>query len=219
MQKFRKITEIILLKKVGLTIMPKVTEQHQESRRLQIIDAAMICFAQNGFHKTTMQDIIAQSNVSAGSIYTYFKSKTDIINAIADIRHEKETQLLKEALKMNELKHILQYLVEHFIGSLTDDRARKERRVGVQMWAEALHNPDILATVHRGIEEPLHFLKKMITEAQAKGELSERLSPDAAARSIIALFHGFILQMAWDENVNVEEYQKVMSKTIEQLLR
>ena len=41
--------------------MPKVTQSHRDARRTQILDAAMICFARAGFHRTTMQEIVQQA--------------------------------------------------------------------------------------------------------------------------------------------------------------
>src|SRR5512141_1828028 len=62
-------------------IMPKVTEEYADTRRRQIIDAAYRCFARKGFHQTTMRDIYAETGLSAGAVYNYFKSKEEIIEA------------------------------------------------------------------------------------------------------------------------------------------
>lgn len=63
--------------------MPKVTDAHRESRREQILVAAWKCFARKGFHGTSMADVIAEADLSAGAVYLYFKSKDDIIVAVA----------------------------------------------------------------------------------------------------------------------------------------
>lgn len=49
-----------------------------EVRRSQIINAAAIVFAKNGFPATRMSDIAQQAGVSQGSIYRFFHSKEDI---------------------------------------------------------------------------------------------------------------------------------------------
>src|SRR6185295_9720563 len=76
------------------TRVPKITEERREERRRQILDAAVACFARKGFHRASMQDIIAASGLSPGSIYCHFKGKEEIIEAIADERHAQETALL-----------------------------------------------------------------------------------------------------------------------------
>ena len=63
--------------------MPKVSDAHRESRREQILIAAWKCFSRNGFHSTSMADVIAEAGLSAGAVYLYFRSKDDIIVAVA----------------------------------------------------------------------------------------------------------------------------------------
>ena len=64
--------------------MPKVPQAHLDRRRDQILTAARACFNDKGFHRTTMKDITAASRLSAGAVYNYFKSKEDIIVALAE---------------------------------------------------------------------------------------------------------------------------------------
>jgi AcrR family transcriptional regulator len=63
--------------------MPRVTDAHLTARRDQIIDAATLRFAANGFRATGMADIIAASGLSAGAVYRYFRSKDELVEAIA----------------------------------------------------------------------------------------------------------------------------------------
>ncbi len=49
-----------------------------QERRQQIMQAALTCFARKGYHKTTMDDIVAESGLSKGTLYWYFKSKDEL---------------------------------------------------------------------------------------------------------------------------------------------
>jgi len=42
---------------------PKVSDAHLAARRRQILDAAARCFARDGFHRTSMQDIVGASGI------------------------------------------------------------------------------------------------------------------------------------------------------------
>ena len=52
-----------------------------EERRAQIIKAALACYTRQGYVNTTMDDIVAESGLSKGAIYWYFKSKDDLFQA------------------------------------------------------------------------------------------------------------------------------------------
>src|SRR3954466_4084938 len=62
--------------------MPKVTEEHVDARRRQILSAALRCFAREGFHRTTMQDIFREADLSPGAVYSYFTGKDELISGI-----------------------------------------------------------------------------------------------------------------------------------------
>src|SRR5689334_7378386 len=66
-------------------------------RRTQILEAAMTCFAECGFHQTSMHDISAEAGISVGLIYRYFKNKEEVIAALA-AEHKKDiAELLERA--------------------------------------------------------------------------------------------------------------------------
>ena len=64
--------------------MPRVTQQHRDERREQILAAARRCFLRDGFHGTSMHDLFAEADLSSGAVYGYFASKDDVIVAIAE---------------------------------------------------------------------------------------------------------------------------------------
>jgi len=70
------------------------TEQVSEKQR-EIVRGAATVFAQYGYHKTSMNDIIGASRVSRATVYKYFGSKEDVFRAV--IWQEK-----KEAVKAIE---------------------------------------------------------------------------------------------------------------------
>jgi AcrR family transcriptional regulator len=52
--------------------------------RAHILAAARRCFVRNGFHQTSMQDLMREAATSSGAIYRYFDSKDAMILAIAE---------------------------------------------------------------------------------------------------------------------------------------
>jgi len=53
-------------------------------RRQHILTSAWRCFSRDGFHATSMDDIIAATGMSSSAVYRYFRSKEEIIRASAE---------------------------------------------------------------------------------------------------------------------------------------
>jgi AcrR family transcriptional regulator len=51
-------------------------------RRAQIIQAALACFTRKGYNNTTMDDVVAESGLSKGTLYWYFKGKDDLFESV-----------------------------------------------------------------------------------------------------------------------------------------
>src|SRR4029453_15843619 len=64
--------------------MPKLKPDTQRARREHILEAAELCFARAGFHRTTMQDICKEAAISPGALYVYFDSKEALIAGICE---------------------------------------------------------------------------------------------------------------------------------------
>jgi AcrR family transcriptional regulator len=58
--------------------MPRVSVGYLAARREQIVQAASRLFAERGFSRTTMADVVAASGLSTGAVYNYFPSKSDL---------------------------------------------------------------------------------------------------------------------------------------------
>jgi AcrR family transcriptional regulator len=53
-----------------------------EERRKQILDAATSVFSEKGYDRATIADVARAAGVAEGSIYNYFKNKTDLLISI-----------------------------------------------------------------------------------------------------------------------------------------
>src|SRR4029079_6182752 len=77
---------------------PRVSAQHEQEVRERIVRAATRVFSERGFHRATMQDSVRASGLSVGAIYTYFKSKDELILAGCDMITDQEMSELARRL-------------------------------------------------------------------------------------------------------------------------
>jgi AcrR family transcriptional regulator len=190
--------------------MPKISEAKKETRRQQILAAALICFSRDGFHNTTTADIVRESGVSQGTLYLYFATKEDIVVALADERHQGEAMI--NALAQGEQDPIrgLLALIELYGEGLSDPRRIDIRRVGIQGWGEALRNERIRTSAVEGLATIRAAIARLIERGQHTGQIRAEVDAVAVSRTLVATFQGLVLQVAWDEAVNLRACGQVV---------
>src|SRR5262245_38388648 len=63
--------------------MPKVSDEHKERRREQILDGARRCFARHGYEGATVARLEEETGLSRGAIFNYFPNKAAIFVELA----------------------------------------------------------------------------------------------------------------------------------------
>jgi AcrR family transcriptional regulator len=182
--------------------MPRLKPERKAERRAQIVAAARTCFARLGFHNATLQDVFAEAGLSAGCVYNYFRSKDQLMLAIAEERHEEERRMIAEASEMDDPVAALRQIARTFADQYLKDDGLDKRRIALQTWSEAQINPFILSSVREGMDGPRAQLAQLILRGQAAKRLTSRHDADAIAHTIIALFHGSVLQKLWKPDID-----------------
>jgi AcrR family transcriptional regulator len=195
--------------------MARFTRAHKEGRRQEILAAALRCFARNGFHSTTIADIVRESGVCQGTFYVYFETKDDVIAGLADDRSQSDA--LINAIAGAEADPLvgLKILFEQHGRTLADAQRADERRVAVQGWAEALRNDSIRQRLVANTSRVEQEVALLIERGQRTGQFRADADPKGIARSLIALFRGLTLQTAWDGTFDAA----LTAKSIEDMVR
>jgi TetR/AcrR family transcriptional repressor of uid operon len=157
--------------------MPKVKPETLAARRDEILQAAEACFARQGFHQTTIQDVIRESGLSAGCIYGHFASKEDLIQAIGESRHARDGALFTGTDASDPLKG-LRAIARSFLSDLEKERGLRSRRVALQLWAEALRDEVIREQVTSGIRKPVALIAELLRRGQQLGVVDPTVNLD-----------------------------------------
>ncbi len=195
--------------------MARFTQNQKENRRQEILAAAQRCFSRNGFHSTTIADIVRESDVSQGTFYLYFETKDDVIAALADDRGHGEE--LINAISRAEADPLvgLKTMFELHGRTLADSKRADERRVAIQGWAEALRNDSIREQVVANTSRVEQQIALLIERGQRRGQFRADAEPQGVARALVALFRGLTLQTAWDGSFDAA----LTAKSIEDMVR
>ncbi|PIE77459.1 MAG: hypothetical protein CSA15_12825 [Candidatus Delongbacteria bacterium] len=95
-----------------------IDDEKRKIKRKKILDSAKFLFKNKGFSQTTMLDIAKKSGVAKGTLYLYYKNKSEIIlNLLLEFRKEFNTLIQnvvsKESdsgIKLLELENIFKQI-------------------------------------------------------------------------------------------------------------
>ncbi len=173
--------------------MPKVTAAHEQKRREQILDAAMICFARQGYRATSMEDIVRESGLSVGEIYTYFASKEELFLALADQRKEETLAHLRELFRRpGPMAEKMARAIDFFFDQLAEHLSPLAR-VSFEFWSESPKSERLHARQCERLETIRQFFLWMLGEAQHLGELRPDLDVPVATAMLMALNDGLFM--------------------------
>ncbi len=196
--------------------MPRVTDEHRQARREQIVDAAMTTFATQGFQATGMAEVIAASGLSSGAVYRYFTSKDQLIEAIVD-RVLDEAAGRFERLFAERSPLDPGQAVALAVGTVAEIAARGPvdvSRLAVQAWGEALRDPAVAAVAQRAYGRLRAVFAAELRREVGEGRLPRDLDVEAASAVMLSLVVGFLLQRLLLGDVEPGSY----SATVEALL-
>jgi AcrR family transcriptional regulator len=180
--------------------MPRVSPQHEQAVRDRIVRAAIGVFAERGFHRATMQDVVRASGLSVGAIYTYFRSKSDLILAGCDLITDQELGELRARLStVTDYRQRIAVALGYFFDQFEEQRAGRGSSVLMtQAWAEADADPAIREMLRRRRRDIVTSGTLLLQEGVVRGELPPWLDVDSTAHAIAALLDGITLEAIED---------------------
>ena len=142
-----------------------------EERRAQIIESAIKVFARQGFASTRMDDVAVESGLSKGLLYWYFKSKEEIIIAIADLLFGAEFRKMQSLSASGQaaracLESFLEIFIEDLQGML------KVAPVIYEFYALAFRNATVRKVMQEYLGRFVAILEPIVQHGMDHGEFS-----------------------------------------------
>ncbi|MFI6862814.1 TetR/AcrR family transcriptional regulator [Streptomyces sp. NPDC050421] len=191
--------------------MARVSQEHLDARRRQILDGAARCFARDGFHATSMQDVLKEVGLSAGAVYRYFSGKEDLIAAIAGEAVGGVRQAFECAARVGPPPTpdvLIGRVVRTLFGDESDGRGGLDRRAYagliVQVWSETLRSERLAATLDEAYAGLRVSWLELVGLYRASGVLAAGVPDEDIVRTLIATAQGFITQLAMFGDVGPE---------------
>ena len=173
--------------------MPRISAEREEATRRRILRAARQVFVEKGFHRASIDDVVAAAGLSVGAIYTYFPNKDELIRAsILDANREESEAVLSDTRAAGTVDDRLDRAIMGWWRYTIE--AEGAPAFLAEAWGEASRRPLIRDLLARRFERGVTMTSVMLRECVERGDLPARIEIDALARTMGALTDGMVLE-------------------------
>jgi AcrR family transcriptional regulator len=175
--------------------MPRLSDTTRAQRRQHILTSAWGCFSRDGFHVTSMDDIIAATGMSSSAVYRYFRSKEEMIRASAEegiARVRESFVALLDRDPCPDPAETLTFLVTE-LHRRTDNPDYDLTRIALQTWAEALRDPVLHERVRQLYVDTLERIAELAQQWRDYGYLPPEADTKAVAATVLSIMHGLVV--------------------------
>ncbi|MBD3943197.1 TetR/AcrR family transcriptional regulator [Microbacterium sp. NEAU-LLC] len=195
--------------------MPKVSEEYREARRDEIARAAVRVLERKGVRETSIADIVDESGLSTGAIYSHFTNKAELARYIVErFLFPRIDELEATATRGIVLRP--RDVLERMLGTIRDTGLSPA--LVVQFWGEALGDD----AMHAQLVDTAGHLLGALTAALTPWARERTTTADgtaalaaATARTVASLAQGYIANTAVFGPRTVDEYVASLREAVE----
>ncbi|MCM2989179.1 TetR family transcriptional regulator [Bacillus safensis] len=155
--------------------------KQKRPKYMQIIDAAVVVIAENGYHQSQVSKIAKQAGVADGTIYLYFKNKEDILISLFK---EKMGQFIErmetDIQKKPSAKEKLLLLIEEHFRML----AQNHHLALVTQLELRQSNLELRQKINEVLKGYVNMLESILTEGKKTGEFRQNLDVRLARQMV-----------------------------------
>lgn len=148
---------------------------------MQIIDAAVIAIAENGYHQAQVSKIAKQAGVADGTIYLYFKNKEDILISLFEEKMGYFVEKIEEVIagKQTAAEKLLVMIETHFSLLSQDHHLAIVTQLELRQ-----SNKELRLRINDVLKGYLQVIDKVLIEGKETGEFSSDLNVRLARQMI-----------------------------------
>ncbi|MFG6475095.1 TetR/AcrR family transcriptional regulator [Microbacterium sp. P06] len=191
--------------------MPKVSDGYRAARREEIADAVLRRMDDVGYSRLSMADVFAEAGMSAGSVYSHFRSKFEIAVFVVKRLHDGFTADVRQwgaeraaAGEPVDPPTLTRWMLRRVA-------SRRASRVPLlQLWAEATVHEPFRVELRRNMAvlraELVAILRPWAEAQYPHDEKAAKFAARQAARGSLLVCAGFISQSAVYGDGDIDRY-------------
>ena len=164
----------------------RMTRPSTDSRH-DILHAAALLFRERGYDAASMNDLAAALNLSKGALYHHFQSKDEILFHIMEHAMEiTEEQVKKPVLLLTDAEERLRACIRLHIHVVLQTR---DREITVMLHENHPLPAEYRRLINARKKEYVHFVERLISDAQLARAAKSRVTPKAAAFALLGMIN------------------------------
>jgi AcrR family transcriptional regulator len=156
-------------------------------RKLEIVEAAVTCFLENGYHQTGVRDIVREAGISLGNLYNHFKGKEAILVFIAEIEGQELSDFIDRLSDSEAPRAELEWFIQKYAVYVASP---ENALLGVEILTEALRNPVVADVFGRNREQLISALSNCLSEGVKTGVFASGIDARITAWMILDALEG-----------------------------
>jgi len=176
-------------------------------RRRQILTCAWTCFSRNGFHASSMDDVIAATGTSASGVYRYFSGKEELIDAATDEALELLRGFFIRLLGAQPTPSPTDTITT-LVGELANRTTESDydlSKIAMLAWSEALRRPEVATRTGAFYWDVHGHLAELTAWWRTAGHLPADANPDDVATMLVTLMPGLIVNQHLVDPVEADQ--------------
>jgi TetR/AcrR family transcriptional repressor of uid operon len=194
--------------------MPKLKPDVQRARREHILDAAEKCFAEAGFHRTSIHDICRKAGVSPGALYVYFDSKEALIAGLSERDRAEFAERFAALAAAPDFLQALAAMGEQYF----NEEPVEKHRMCIDIGLEATRNPRVGEIQRRFDTFISQSFEQLFQRLKDEGRIAPALDIASVTKAFGVVCDGMFWARAVDPAFDAKAVMPAMLQMIGALL-
>jgi AcrR family transcriptional regulator len=172
--------------------MPRVSQDHLDARRRQILDGSRACFARYGYEGATVRRLEEATGLSRGAIFHHFRDKESLFLALA----EDDAHRMADVVAEQGLVQVMRDLLAQPSGRQDGDHPADWLGTRLEVSRRLRTDPDFRARWAERSERLTMATRNRLRRQRAAGNLRDDVDVDVLTGFLELVLEGLVSHLA-----------------------
>lgn len=199
---------------------PIVSEEYKRKKKIELIEAASKVFIEQGFVRTSMQDIMDEAEVSRGTLYSYFNNIDHTFIEVLKYEDQKNIDYFIPSSEITLWEKLKNWVEEWQFYIEKIDQTLVHANTEFFLSSDYVKSKDDSSYLSKRYVRTTEAIEKLIEEGTRTKEFKPQQSSRSIAMFILSFLNGLMLDtyQLGDEQTIVKDQLTVLLYSLEKLI-